>query len=83
VPRSLPFLFSALRITSASCVIGAIVGEWIGSTHGLGAVIIQATFNYRSGLLYAAICLSSTVAILLFSLVVVAERRVVRWNREG
>jgi NitT/TauT family transport system permease protein len=80
VPRSLPFLFSALRITSASCVIGAIVGEWIGSTQGLGAVIIQATFNYRSGLLYAAICVSSSVAILLFSLVVLVERRVVRWT---
>lgn len=82
VPRSLPFLFSALRITSASCVIGAIVAEWIGSTHGLGAVIIQATFNYRSGLLYAAILVSSTLAILLFGLVVATERRVVRWQRE-
>jgi len=81
MPRSLPFLFSAFRITSASCVIGAIVGEWIGSTHGIGAVIIQATFNYRSGLLYAAICVSSTVAILLFSAVVLIERRVLSWSR--
>lgn len=83
VPRSLPYLFAALRITSASCVIGAIVGEWIGSTHGIGALILQATFNYQSGLLYAAICLSSLVAITLFSLVIVIEKRVVRWNREG
>ena len=83
VPRSLPFLFSALRITSASCVIGAIVAEWIGSTHGIGAVIIQATFNYRSGLLYAAIIVSSSLAILLFGLVVAAERRVVRWPRNA
>lgn len=81
VPRSLPYLFAALRITSASCVIGAIVGEWIGSTHGIGALILQATFNYQSGLLYAAICLSSLVAILLFSIVVAIERRVLRWNR--
>lgn len=79
LPRSLPFLFSALRITSASCVIGAIVGEWIGSTSGIGALIIQATFNYRSSLLYAAIVLSSGVALTLFSLVVATEKRVVRW----
>jgi NitT/TauT family transport system permease protein len=36
-------------------VIGAAVGEWIGSDKDLGALIIQATFNYQSGRLYAAI----------------------------
>ena len=36
------------------CVIGAIVGEWIGATVGIGALIIQATYNFDSPLLYAA-----------------------------
>jgi hypothetical protein len=54
LPRALPFLFSSLRISSATAVIGAVVGEWIGSDKGLGAMIIQATFNYQSGRLYAA-----------------------------
>jgi NitT/TauT family transport system permease protein len=80
LPRSLPFLFAALRIASTTCVIGAIVGEWIGASSGLGALIIQATFNYRSGLLYAAILVSSALAILIFSAVVLAERTVVRWR---
>jgi NitT/TauT family transport system permease protein len=80
LPRSLPFLFAALRIASTTCVIGAIVGEWIGASSGLGALIIQATFNYRSGLLYAAIFVSSALAILIFSAVILAERTVVRWR---
>jgi NitT/TauT family transport system permease protein len=80
LPRSLPFLFAALRIASTTCVIGAIVGEWIGASSGLGALIIQATFNYRSGLLYAAILVSSALAISIFSAVVLAERTVVRWR---
>lgn len=79
LPRSLPFLFSALRISSTGCVIGAIVGEWIGSTLGIGSLIIQATFNYRSGLLYAAICMSSVLALVLFSAVIAAERKFLRW----
>lgn len=83
LPRSLPFLFASLRITSAGCVIGAIVGEWVGSTHGIGALIIQATFNYQLPLLYAAITLSSMVALLIFGLVVAVERRVLRWNRDS
>lgn len=78
LPSSLPLLFSSLRIASATAVIGAIVGEWIGSDKGLGSLIIQATFNYQSGRLYAAIVLSSSLSIALFALVVLAERRVIR-----
>lgn len=80
VPRSLPFVFAALRIAATTCVIGAIVGEWIGASQGMGALIIQATFNYRSGLLYAAILVSSLLAIALFSIVVLAEQRLLRWR---
>ncbi len=80
VQRSLPYLFSSLRIASTTSVIGAIVGEWIGANLGLGALIIQATFNYRSGLLYAAILVSSLLAITLFTLVVLLEKRVLRWQ---
>lgn len=78
-PRALPMLFSSLRIASATAVIGAIVGEWIGSDKGLGALIIQATFNYQSDRLYAAIALSSTLSITLFLIVVLLERRFVRY----
>ncbi len=77
-PRALPMLFSSLRIASTTAVIGAIVGEWIGSDKGIGALIIQATFNYRSGQLYAAIVLSSSMAICLFLLVALVERMVIR-----
>ncbi|MFN0194821.1 MAG: ABC transporter permease [Aestuariivirga sp.] len=81
LPRSLPFLFSSLRIASATAVIGAVVGEWIGSDKGLGAMIIQATFNYQSGRLYAAITLCSALSIALFLVVVAIEKKVLSYNR--
>ncbi|MYF88858.1 MAG: ABC transporter permease [Boseongicola sp. SB0676_bin_33] len=82
LPRSLPMLFSSLRIASATAVIGAIVGEWIGADKGLGALIIQATFNYQSDRLYAAIVASSSLSIALFALVALIEARVMRgWAR--
>ena len=80
MPRSMPFLFSALRIATTTCVIGAIVGEWIGANKGLGALIIQATFNYQSPLLYATLFMSSGLALLFFTLVVLAERHFMRWQ---
>ena len=80
LPRAVPFLFASLRISSATAVIGAVVGEWIGSDKGLGAMIIQATFNYQSGRLYAAITLCSCLAIALFVLVVAIEKVVLRYE---
>jgi NitT/TauT family transport system permease protein len=61
-------------------VIGAIVGEWIGASQGIGALIIQATFNYRIGLLFAAIVVSSLFSLLLFALVVRIEKYFLKWG---
>ncbi|GAB5511650.1 MAG: ABC transporter permease [Hyphomicrobiales bacterium] len=80
VQSSLPFLFAALKIASTTCVIGAIVAEWIGSNYGLGALIIEATFNFRSPLLYATVFTAALLAVILFSLVSFAESRLIRWK---
>ena len=63
---SLPFLFSALRIAASMSVIGAVVGEWIGATKGIGALIIQATYNFDSALLYSAIVMSAFLSGTFF-----------------
>jgi NitT/TauT family transport system permease protein len=80
VQNSLPYLFSALKIAASTAVIGAIVGEWIGSNIGIGALIIQATYNFDSPLLYATIVVGSTFSALFFALISLIERRVITWN---
>ena len=80
VPSSLPFLFSALKIASTTSVLGAIVGEWIGADLGLGALIIDATHNFRSPLLYATVFVASGWAVVFFAIVSFAERRIVTWK---
>jgi NitT/TauT family transport system permease protein len=82
LPNALPALFSSLRISASLSVIGAVVGEWIGTTEGIGALIIQATYNFDSPLLYAAIAMSAALSGMLFLAVVLAERVVVRWRTE-
>lgn len=79
LPSSLPYLFSALKIAATTCVIGAIVGEWVGADKGLGALILDSTFNFRSAMLYATVFLSSGLSVLLFGIVSLAERLIVRW----
>lgn len=80
---SLPYLFSALRIAASMSVIGAVVGEWIGATEGIGAMIIQATYSFDSALLYTAIIMSAVLSGLSFLVIAVLERWLVRWQPES
>lgn len=79
LPSSLPFLFSALKIAATTSVIGAIVGEWVGADVGLGALIIDSTFNFRASLLYATVFMSSGLSVFMFVAVSIAEKLVIRW----
>ncbi len=80
IKSSLPYLFSALKIASATSVIGAIVGEWIGATTGIGALIIQATYNFDSALLYATIVVGSLFSAAFFGVISWLERVFITWN---
>jgi NitT/TauT family transport system permease protein len=82
VYSALPFLFSALRIAASMAVIGAVVGEWIGATQGIGAMIIQATYNFDSALLYAAIIMSACLSGSFFMAIVLLEKTIIRWQPE-
>ena len=79
---SLPYLFSSLKISATSSVIGAIVAEWIGSQTGLGYLIIQATYNFNTPLLYATMVVASVMAVIFFATIGIAERLIVTWDAE-
>jgi NitT/TauT family transport system permease protein len=83
-PASLPYLFTALRISATASVIGAIVGELpVGSRFGMGVVIVNAAqyYNWRPANLWAAILVSAVIGIVFYRAVAVVERRVVGWSR--
>jgi len=80
-PSSLPYLFSAMRIASTSSVLGALVAEWIGTNKGLGYLIVLTTYDFRTALLYAAMAVTSAVALAFFFLVSILEWSIVRWER--
>ncbi|WP_414644011.1 ABC transporter permease [Bradyrhizobium sp.] len=78
--NAVPYLFSALKIAASTAVIGAIVGEWIGSTVGIGALIIQSTYNFDSAMLYATVIVGSAFSVTFFLTITLIERLVVRWH---
>lgn len=77
-PTALPFIFSALKISSALAVVGAIVAELTGAKQGIGFTILIATFNVDTPKLFAAIVVASLAGILFFAAVTWMERIVLR-----
>lgn len=83
LPASVPYLFTALRISATASVIGAIVGELpVGSRYGMGVVIINAAqyYNWRPANLWAAILISALLGIGFYGVVAWMERRIVAWK---
>ena len=68
-------------VNGAEITTTGLVGEWIGADLGLGALIIEATHNFRSPLLYATVFVSSAWAVVFFAVVSFAERRIVTWKQ--
>jgi NitT/TauT family transport system permease protein len=78
-PMALPFVFSGLKVAVTLSVIGAVVGEFVGSDKGLGYVILSATSYWKSNLAFGAMLLLAVMAVGLFGLVELVERLVCPW----
>jgi NitT/TauT family transport system permease protein len=78
-PLALPFFFSGLKVAITLSVIGAVVGEFVGSDKGLGYVILSATSYWKMELAFSAMILLSLMAILLIAAVELVERLVCPW----
>jgi len=81
LPFALPYLFSALKISSSLAVVGAIVGEFVGATQGLGYLIMISSAHLETATLFSAVFASAFAGIALFYAIGLVERRVVFWHR--
>jgi NitT/TauT family transport system permease protein len=82
LPASLPYLFTALKISSTASIIGAIIAEMTGSQRGLGWNLVYFAQYYNSDPpnLWAAIVLSGVLGLVAYGVIVLIERRVLRWQ---
>lgn len=80
LPNALPYVFAGLKLNATLSVIGAIVGEFVASEAGLGALIIIAGVSLDTPAIFASLCIISVMGLGLYALVVVAERVLVPWE---
>ncbi len=79
LPMALPGFFSGLRITVTYCVVGAIIGEWLGASRGLGVYMIRSFNSFLTERVFAAILVTSLLSIVLFLAVNILERLALPW----
>ena len=81
IPYCLPYLSSALKISSSLAIVGAIVGEFVGATQGLGYLIMVSSAHLETDTLFSAIFAAALAGITLFHLLGWVERRLIFWQR--
>jgi NitT/TauT family transport system permease protein len=81
LPNALPYLFSSLKVASTLSVIGAVIGEFVGGAEGLGHLIIIANTELRTSMAFVALFCLSILGLLLYGLVVLAERMFMPWEK--
>ena len=79
LPAALPALASGLRVAAAVAPIGAVVGEWVGSSAGLGYMMLHANARMKVDLMFAALVTLAVLALTLYFTVDWALRRAIPW----
>lgn len=79
IPQSLPFFFSGLKIGVSVSSIGAVIGEWVGSTKGLGYLMLYANAQLRVDVVFASIFYLTFLAVALYLIVSKISKLATPW----
>jgi putative hydroxymethylpyrimidine transport system permease protein len=80
LPSALPAAFTGVKVAAAVAVIGAVFAEWSGSDSGLGHALLTANGQLATARAFAATLLLFLLAVALYGLFALLERRVVDWT---
>jgi NitT/TauT family transport system permease protein len=79
LPAALPFVVTGAKVAITLAVIGAVIGEFVGSSEGLGFLLLSATSQLDTPLAFAALFALSALGILVYALVGLGERMMSPW----
>jgi NitT/TauT family transport system permease protein len=83
IPSATSWIFTSLHVSFGFALIGAIVGEYIGATKGIGLLVAQSQGTFNAAGVYAAMVILAVVALVAEGLLTFAERRIFRWKPSG
>ena len=82
IPAAMPSFASGLKVATAVAPIGAVVGEWVGSSKGLGFYMLHANARMQTDAMFAALALIAVIALVLYFSVDKLMNIIVFWQKE-
>jgi NitT/TauT family transport system permease protein len=79
-PHALPAIFAGLKVSITLAVVGAVVGEFVGSNSGIGYVLQRSTGNFDLATMFAALVVIALIGVVLFWILDVLERIAIPWH---
>jgi NitT/TauT family transport system permease protein len=76
LPNSLPYIFPALKVAALLSIVGAMVGEFVGSDRGLGYLMIIGDVNLDTDLLFASLAVVTVFGMILYAVIEAFERKI-------
>ncbi len=80
LPYAIPFIFAGLKVAISLAVVGAVVAEFVNADAGLGFLIQTSTAFFKVPVAFGALIILSVMGVVLFQIVVVAERVFFPWS---
>jgi NitT/TauT family transport system permease protein len=80
LPNALPHVFAGLKVAIAFAVVGAVIGEWVGSTEGLGYLLLKANAELDAEFLFAILLMLMLIGIVLYYAIELVERSLIPWH---
>ncbi|MFC9425536.1 ABC transporter permease [Streptomyces sp. NPDC056987] len=80
IPSATSWIFTSLHVSFGFALIGAIVGEYIGATKGIGLLVSASQGTFNAAGVYAAMVILAVVALLAEALLTFLEKRLFRWK---
>jgi putative hydroxymethylpyrimidine transport system permease protein len=80
IPSALPSLASGIRLATVAAPIGAVIGEWVGASQGLGFLMLNANARLQIDLMFAALFTLIIFSLLLYSIMNFLLRLLVPWQ---
>jgi NitT/TauT family transport system permease protein len=79
VPNSVPYLFAALKTASSLAVVGAVIGEFTGSTRGIGHILTTSSYYLDTALMFGGVIMITVAGLLFFGFIAYIEKELVYW----
>ena len=80
IPSAMTWIFASLHTSFSFALVGAVVGEYVGSLQGIGLLIQNAGNNFNANGVFAAMVILAVVALLSEFLITLLERRLLKWR---